>query len=309
MQRFLFLTLALIFMSGSCDKEIEEERVLTDFYKDATIMLFANAKLKYDEKLTGGDYYVNPDGQVVQSAKDAEYYRFNGSGSVFEKEGEYRILTARHVVDLSPSDLLRSSDLALQSVKQYFIDAKLLVDPEKIEVLELADHYLELEDPVGFLVPNNFSVTALRDALSSSPNRIPRGCFEFTRQQLGEVYDFAVVSPNNSALFQPKATFATSDLANQEAIKMDAKLACASFPSTEKFTTTPETSEGQLNVFDGERLGITMNFISKGSSGASLISNNKIVGIVSRRDLTTDLRQYAVPAPIFNLKLRNSFDN
>ncbi|MCB0556683.1 MAG: hypothetical protein KDD02_24265 [Phaeodactylibacter sp.] len=286
---------------------------------DATVTVVANYRIKLRQGVEEGDWWLSPEGGFSDGPSLLAPFRSAGTGSMFTNGDQFRILTAKHIVDATASQLIMGNEQALASVAALLVE-KTGWNPEGLTqaqmeqfILGMADNFFEavpLASPGHFVLPGTSEVTYM-DQLKAMPEATPDVAFQYVRSQLGERSDFAVIAPQNTH-FSHSAAYRLEGLASYDELEKIAAGAdhrdvlAYGFPDQEGLSFKPRPSKGFLVSWDGESLRLSLANSWEGSSGSLIACEGKLIGLVYR--FADDKKNLmAEPAYLIKHKLKEAF--
>jgi hypothetical protein len=296
---------------------------LKEIAREASVTVFANYRIQYhDENL-----WLTTEGEIIEQASSSTPFSSSGTGSIITDGKNFRILTARHVVDATVRSLIERRLNILQGLFAFFLnngwpEALLQNQDGSINtdmVLTLAENYFEVKPLAvpGHIVLSGTSEVAYQDELSQHPNQTPEGAIPYSRNQLGTINDFAILAPE---LYRHREKWSDDKgiplnyLATQkdlDSIYQSTKRETTTFgfpDQQDRLTFEPQEGSGTLTEFDGEELRLVFdNNVRPGSSGSVVLCKDKVIGIISRYTDQEGRGIVAVPINVVLFKLEKEF--
>jgi hypothetical protein len=296
--------------------EVESSLSLREIAAEATVSVHAN----YDLKIKRSDYYLSPDGEITEYQSLLEPFSIRGTGVTFKDDSDkkIRIVTARHVVDAQPFDLLKNSPAAIETVVTLLVKEGFsfenLTEKEMLLAVENYANYILEPIPLsnaGHIVKANSSIQTYRDQVKRNPRLTPKVGYSYERDSWGELYDFAIVAPQTESVLDIKYAFHLDDLATSLEITKIVEedkgtVYSTGLPSSNNFDFVLSPSEGMIDKFTSETVQLVLNNSRPGCSGAAVLSTEreKILGFIDEGD---ENNVFAVPAPAVHYKLKQAF--
>lgn len=309
---------------GTNDKVVSTNKLsLSKIAEEATVKVVSNYNLKVRDQ----NLWLSPTGEVTDQISDLPPYRYYGTGALFTNGSEYRILTAKHIVDASPEVFLSGNNTLLLALANLLIkngwpkselsDQEGNLDADKLT--NLGTNLLEIQpcSVPGHIILPHTSVTRYIDDLNRNPRITPQKSIPFTRNQLGDS-DFAIIEPEGRIQnhISPDRAFHLEHLARyNELTKIgndpsgSGPIVTFGFPNQEdELFFEPQKGRGSIIRFDGEKLRLIFEKnVRQGNSGSVVLHGNSIIGVVSRYSGPEENSIIAVPIHVIEQRLRNSF--